>query len=51
METYDSTTHQAKLQAYFANRFLLEIIGEHISDVNILYGILDKINLDGLRAH
>ena len=39
METYDSTTHQAKLQSYFANRFLLEINGENISDANILYGL------------
>jgi hypothetical protein len=47
-ETYDSTSHQAKLETYFANRFLLEINVEDISDPNILYGLLNKINLDGL---
>ncbi|MFZ1081836.1 MAG: hypothetical protein WAO19_07915 [Candidatus Kryptoniota bacterium] len=50
METYHGTTHRAKLQSYFANRFLLEINGENVSDTNVLYGLLDKINLDGLRA-
>lgn len=48
METYDSTSHQAKLQAYFANRFLLELNGRGISKPEILYGLLDKINFDGL---
>jgi hypothetical protein len=48
--TYDSTSHQAKLETYFANRFLLEINVEDVSDPNILYGPLDKVNLVALRA-
>jgi len=50
METFDSTTHQTKLQAYFAGRFLLEVNGQGITDPHILYELLDKINFDGLKA-
>lgn len=49
IETYDSITHQAKLETFFANRFLLEITGAGINNPSILYELLDKVNLDGLR--
>jgi hypothetical protein len=50
IEIYDSTAHLTKLQTYFANRFLLELSGENISSSDLLYQLLDRINLDGLRA-
>jgi len=49
VETFDSTSHQAKLQVTLATRFLVEIIGEGISNPMTLYSFLDKTDLDGLK--
>lgn len=49
LETYDSASHQAKLQLSLANRFLIEISGEDVRDPEALYAFLDKTDLDGLR--
>ena len=49
LETYDSTSHQAKLQITLATRFLIEISGAGIIDPGILYSFLDKTDVEGLK--
>ncbi|MCL4511999.1 MAG: hypothetical protein M1470_13145 [Bacteroidetes bacterium] len=48
LETFDSTSQEAKLQLPFADRFLIEITGNNIPGTKSLYGLLDKTNLEGL---
>lgn len=49
LEIYDSSTGEGKLQLPVANRFLVEITGSGIESTRPLYGLLDKLNLDGLQ--
>ena len=48
LESYDSVSHQGKLQFQVANRFLIEITGSGISGTQPLYGLLDRTNISGL---
>ncbi len=48
LEVYDSVSHQGKLQAPVANRFLVEISGTGIGNTQALFGLLEKTNLAGL---
>lgn len=48
LEIYDSLSHQGKLQAPVANRFLVEISGTGIGNTQALFGLLEKTNLVGL---
>lgn len=49
IETYDSTSHQAKLQVTLATRFLIEINGEGLVGASVLYLFFDKIAIEGLK--
>lgn len=49
LETYDSTSREAKLQLTLMSRFLIEISAEGIDDPKTLYEFLDKTDLEGLR--
>jgi len=49
LETYDSTTHQGKLQITLATRFLIEITGEGIGGPEILYSFLGRTDIDSLK--
>lgn len=48
LESFDSVSHQGKLQFPVSNRFLVEISGNGILGTQPLYGLLDKTNIAGL---
>ncbi len=49
IETFDSTSHRAKLQVALATRFLIEINGEGLAGPSSLYLFLDKTGIEGLK--
>jgi hypothetical protein len=48
-ETYDSASHQAKLQLTIATRFLIEVSGEVITDPSQLFSFLDRTDIQSLK--
>lgn len=48
LETYDSASHDGKLQFPLAKRFLVELTGSGIESTVPLYEMLDKMDLEGL---
>lgn len=50
LETYDSASHDGKLQFPIARRFLVELTGTGIESTVPLYEMLDKVNLEGLAG-
>jgi hypothetical protein len=49
LETYDSTSRQAKLQLTLATRFLIEINGSGVTSPGVLYLFLDRVDVDSLE--
>lgn len=48
LETFNSASHDGKLQFPIGRRFLVELTGTGIDSTAILYEMLDRMNLEGL---